>query len=97
MEENGKKREGPAILGLIVLIVLMFLGVKLIFGFLEEAIPQTATASSQETGQGTSSAQSGSLPDPRYCPSCGEELPESFRWGQFCPYCGEKSGLDESG
>ncbi len=87
MEEKGKKRDGPVILGLIALIVLMFFAVKLIFGFLEDAIPQTPSASVQAAA----SSQSESLPAPRYCPSCGEELPEPFQWGQFCPYCGEKA------
>ncbi len=91
MEEKGKKSDGPVILGLIALIVLLFLGVKLIFGFLGEAIPQTPAASTQAAGQETESSRSGSLPAPRYCPSCGEPLPESFQWGQFCPYCGEQA------
>ncbi len=95
MEEKGKKRDGPVILGLIALIVLMFFAVKLIFGFLDKAIPQTPPASVQEAGQEAASFQGESLPAPRYCPSCGEELPASFRWGQFCPYCGEKSKLYE--
>ena len=25
----------------------------------------------------------------RFCPYCGEKLPEDFQWGWFCPYCGE--------
>ncbi len=89
MEENGKKKDGPVILGLIVLIVLMFFAVKLIFAFLDEAIPQKGTepAASQEA---VSSSQSETLPAPRYCPHCGQGLPESFQWGQFCPYCGEE-------
>ncbi len=91
MEEKGKKKDGPVILGLIALIVLMFLGVKLIFGFLDKAIPQTPAASTQAVSQEAASSQSGSLPAPRYCPSCGQALPESFQWGQFCPFCGKKA------
>ncbi len=89
MEENGKKKDGPVILGLIVLIVLMFFAVKLIFAFLGEAIPQKGIgpAAGQEA---VSSSQSVPLPAPRYCPHCGQGLPESFQWGQFCPYCGEE-------
>ncbi len=91
MEENGKKRDGLVIFGLIALIVLMFFGVKLIFGFLDAAIPQTPPASVQEADREAASSQGEVLPAPRYCPSCGQALPESFQWGQFCPYCGEKA------
>ncbi len=91
MEEKGKKKDGPVIFGLIVLIVLMFFGVKLIFGFLEEAIPQTPPASSQAASQEAASSQSEALPAPRYCPDCGQALPESFQWGQFCPFCGKRA------
>ena len=36
-----------------------------------------------------------SVPDtgaeaPGFCVHCGEELPDSFQWGQYCPWCGEK-------
>jgi len=91
MEEKGKKKDGLVILGLIALIVLMFLGVKLIFGFLDKAIPQTPSDSTQAVSQEADSSRSETFPAPRYCPSCGQALPESFQWGQFCPFCGKKA------
>ncbi len=93
MNEN-KKNSGDlkVILGCLVLIILMFFAVKLIFAFLGEAIPQKGTepAAGQEA---VSSSRSEALPAPRYCPHCGQGLPESFQWGQFCPYCGEEAAL----
>jgi len=87
-EDKKKNGDLKVILGCLVLIVLMFFAVKLIFVFLGEAIPQKGIEPA--AGQGTSASQSETLPAPRYCPHCGQGLPESFQWGQFCPYCGEE-------
>ncbi len=91
MEENGKKRDGPVIAGLIALIVVLFVGVKLIFAGLGAAIPRAPAASPPAASREAEASQSGALPAPNYCPHCGQGLPESFRWGQFCPYCGEEA------
>ena len=75
--EQNKKGWLP-IVGLIALILVLFVGIKLVFAGLGAAIPQKAASSAPE--QNT----------PAFCPFCGEELNESFQWGQYCPYCGEK-------
>ena len=91
MNENEKKSgDWKMIIGGIVLIIVLFVGIKLIFWGLGEAIPQTHLngAPSSSVSQ---SAQVGSQADaPSFCVHCGKGLPESFQWGQFCPYCGEK-------
>ena len=99
MNESEEKKKGwLTIAGLIALIVVLFLGIKLIFAGLGAAIQQDPGAG-QSVGAGqmsgtVSSAGSASAGfagnAPAFCPFCGEELNESFQWGQFCPYCGEK-------
>ncbi len=93
MNDNEKKSsDWKIIIGGILLIIVLFIGVKLVFRFLEEAIPQShltgtpavsASQSAPDTSQGEAEA-------PSFCVHCGKGLPESFQWGQFCPYCGEK-------
>lgn len=91
---NNEKKNGLwSIVGLVALIVVLFIGVKLMFAGLEAAIPQdkTGTSASQSLDAGTSQSQSGETdsPAPSYCPYCGEKLNDSFQWGQYCPFCGE--------
>ena len=93
-DENKEKKSGLwSIVGLVALIVVLAVGVKLVFAGLEAAIPQqgSSSVSSQETSTGGSGYQdaSGGLEAPTYCPFCGEELNDSFQWGQYCPFCGE--------
>ena len=87
MNEN-KKQSGDwkMMVGGIVLIIVLFVGVKLVFWGLGEVV---GPRNPPQNGQSASASQS--APEaPSFCVHCGRELPESFEWGQFCPYCGEK-------
>lgn len=89
---NEKKSgDWKMILGGIVLIAVLFAGVKFVFWGLGEAVPQTHLndAPAASAGQSTSADKSGE-DDPSFCVHCGKALPDSFEWGQFCPWCGEK-------
>ena len=88
MEE--KKKSWLTIAGLIALIVVLFLGIKLVFAGLGAAIPQKP-AGPGEPGLTEQVGEPGpEQTAPAFCPFCGEGLNESFQWGQYCPYCGEK-------
>lgn len=96
-ETQEKKSSKMVIVGLIVLVVGLVLGVKLIFAALAAALPPPADQSIQtmdgsQTSQNAVMDSSGenAQPAPNFCPYCGDELTDSFQWGQFCPYCGEK-------
>ena len=78
------------IAGGILLIVVLFAGVKLIFWGLEQAIPKGDTSYSVSAGQSAASEENGQEEAPSFCVHCGRELPESFQWGQFCPWCGKR-------
>ena len=91
MNENENKSGGwKAILGGIVLIAVLFVGIKLIFYGLEQMIPRQPAEPSQSASVSQDAAQGGQENAPSFCIHCGKALPESFEWGQFCPYCGEK-------
>ena len=99
MEENNNKTQNQAIVivGLIVLIIGLFIGIKLVFAGLDSAIPDLkhmGAAYEQQEQSGTSAdgsaAISGEEEGPAFCIHCGKEMREDFRWGQFCPYCGKK-------
>ena len=90
---NGSEKKSSdwkIILGGILLILVLFMGVKFIFWGLEQAIPKRTGGDIQSV----QSSQSVPAPEdrdaPSFCVYCGKELPESFQWGQFCPWCGEK-------
>ena len=91
MKETEQKKQGwLPIVGLIALILVLFVGIKLIFAGLGKAIPQKP-AGPQPPGQTELAEKPGpGQTAPSFCPFCGEELNDSFQWGQFCPYCGEK-------
>lgn len=87
-ENENKTGSWKMILGGILLIVVLFVGIKFIFWGLEQRLSKPAdrdVQSSQSVSAGTSEEDA-----PSFCVYCGKELPDSFRWGQFCPYCGEK-------
>ena len=93
MNDNEKKSgDWKMIIGGILLIIVLFAGIKLIFWGLGEAIPQThlndtpAASTSQSVPAGSQSETEA----PSFCVHCGKALPDSFQWGQFCPWCGEK-------
>lgn len=93
MNENEKKSgDWKMIIGGILLIIVLFAGIKLIFWGLGEAIPQThlndtpAASVSQSAPAGSGSETEA----PSFCVHCGKGLPGRFRWGQFCPYYGKK-------
>ena len=93
-EENNEKKSGLwSIVGLVALIVVLAVGVKLVFAGLEAAIPQDksgiSASQSQQADASGSQGEAGGLPAPEFCPFCGEELNDSFQWGQYCPFCGE--------
>lgn len=77
------------IIGGIVLIIVLFVGVKLVFWGLEQVIPksQAGVSSSASVSQDAAGEQDA----PSFCVHCGKALPESFQWGQFCPWCGNKN------
>ena len=90
MNDNGKKSsDWKMIIAGIVLIAVLFVGVKFIFWGLEQLIPKRQV----DISPGVSISQdiSGEPDAPSFCIHCGRALPESFRWGQFCPWCGEKN------
>ena len=88
MKDENEKKSGPwSILGLVALIVVLFIGIKLVFAVLEVSIAQEGTGSGSSSQIQTGEEE---LHAPEFCPYCGEELNDSFQWGQFCPYCGEE-------
>lgn len=90
-ENESKKQTWLPIVGGVVLIVVLFIAIKLIFAGLEQVIPkQTAGDSSQPPAQSQTVEDVSETKGPRFCPFCGEELNDSFQWGQYCPFCGEK-------
>ena len=93
-EGNETKKSGLwSIAGMVVLIIVLFVGIKAVFAGLEAAIPQNKTdvsaSQSQSVGAGQNQEEPGGLPAPGFCPFCGEALNDSFQWGQYCPFCGE--------
>lgn len=93
-DENKEKKRGTwTIVGLVALILVLFVGIKMVFAGLALAIPQdkAGTSASQSLDISTSQSQSVETdsPAPSYCPYCGEKLNDSFQWGQYCPFCGE--------
>ena len=105
MEENNNKTQNQAIviIGLIALVIALFIGVKLVFAGLDTAMPDLKhMASAYEQSQqveeeGAADADRSALAPadeeaagPNFCPHCGDEMRDGFRWGQFCPQCGKK-------
>ena len=90
-DKEKKSGDWRGIIGGIVLIVVLFAGIKLIFYGLEQVIPKQAAdgawsvSLTQDVPDGREEADA-----PSYCIHCGRSLPEGFQWGQYCPYCGEK-------
>lgn len=92
MNDNEKKTgDWKMIVGGILLIIVLFVGIKFIFWGLGQVIPKAPADVSQSTSvsRDASSAQE-DREAPSFCVHCGKALPDSFRWGQFCPWCGEK-------
>lgn len=92
MEENkkGNGQEMWKIIGMLALIVVLFLGIKLVYWGLEKAIPQTNLQPSSASQSVPQDRTPEDRPAPSFCVHCGGALPERFQWGQFCPYCGGK-------
>ncbi len=92
MEETKKDR---SLILWILLLAALVAGVIGVFAFLEKAIGYKETLPGYEPDPTTQvetpadPAQPGAAA-PSFCPYCGDELNDSFQWGQFCPYCGEK-------
>ena len=92
MGENGKKsNDWKIIAGGIALIVVLFVGIKLVFWGLERAIPRPVPDVSVGSSVSVQEPDPAAEDAPRFCVYCGRELPESFRWGQYCPYCGKQA------
>lgn len=90
-ENENKKNTWLPIIGGVALIVALFIIIKLIFAGLEQVIPRQAVEdSSQLPAQSQSVVEGSGTRAPHFCPFCGEELNESFQWGQYCPFCGGK-------
>jgi len=91
---ENEKRSGDwkMIVGGIVLIAVLFVGIKFIFWGLGEVIHKEPPDASQSASvsQDVSAGGSGQEDAPSFCVHCGKALPDSFQWGQFCPWCGEK-------
>jgi len=88
-----KKSDIPMILGLLALIVVLFIGVKFVFTALDTAMPDLKHMSADYEARhnpAVSVPVEEEKPAPNFCPNCGDELHETFEWGQFCPWCGEK-------
>ena len=85
-----KSSDWKVIIGGILLIIVLFLGIKFVFWGLERAIHKPQTDVSQSVSQSAAASQSEPEESPSFCVHCGKALPESFQWGQFCPWCGEK-------
>lgn len=93
MNENEKKPgDWKMILGGIVLIVVLFIGIKFIFWGLDQVIPKQSGGDVQsvQSSQSVPADGNGETDAPSFCVHCGKALPGSFQWGQFCPYCGKK-------
>ena len=94
MNENKQPGNRAAIIGGIVLIILLVLAIKGIFSFLEKDLQgkagSTAVSSASQSIETPDSGHEADQEGPSFCPFCGKELNDSFRWGQFCPYCGKK-------
>ena len=93
-ENESKKKSGDwkMIFGGILLIIVLFMGIKFTFWGLEQVIPKQ-TGGDAQSGQSVSAEGSASedRDAPSFCVYCSRALPESFQWGQFCPWCGEKN------
>ena len=94
MNDGNKEKKGGLwqIVGLTALIVVLFVGIKLVFAGLEAAIPQDGSGSqsvSQSVAEEDPQTEDGEKA-PAFCPFCGEGLPDSFQWGQYCPWCGKQ-------
>ena len=98
MEDNNKtQNQAIVIIGLIVLIVALFLGVKLVFAGLDAAIPDLDQMGAQNSVSTSQSVQTvgpadsaGETDAPAFCTHCGKEMRDGFQWGQYCPYCGKQ-------
>ena len=91
MNESEQKNKGwLPIVGLIALIVVLFLGIKLVFAGLGAAIPQKPTDPQPPVQTEQVEKPGPEQTAPAFCPFCGQELNSSFQWGQYCPYCGER-------
>jgi len=90
MEEKKKRPEWLTIVGLLALVLALMLGIKLMFGMLETAIPPMDAAGSASSAVVGEQQGDGEQKGPKFCIHCGEGLPEQFRWGQYCPECGGK-------
>lgn len=90
VNENEKKPGWKMIMGGIALIIVLFIGIKLVFWGLEQVIPKQGDVQSVQSSQSASADRSSGAEGPSFCVHCGKELPESFEWGQFCPWCGGK-------
>ena len=95
-QNPARKNSWLPIVGGIALIIVLFIVVKMIFAMLAQVVPperlnpeafaSQSQSQSQEQPAGDGQADQG----PAFCPFCGEEMTDSFQWGQFCPFCGEK-------
>jgi len=72
----------------VTMLVVLFAAVFGIFALLDIAMPDDWEAKHQQE-QEQVQMQEDESPAPNFCPFCGDELPESFQWGQYCPFCGE--------
>jgi len=85
-ENEKKKNSWLPIVGGIALIFAMLAQVVPPERLNPEAFASQSQSQSQEQPAGDGQADQG----PAFCPFCGEEMTDSFQWGQFCPFCGEK-------
>ena len=72
----------------VIMLVVLFVAVFGVFMMLDIVMPDDWEAKHQQE-QEQVQVQEDESPAPNFCPFCGDELPDSFQWGQYCPFCGE--------
>ena len=88
--ENEVQTKEKSLAFWLAMLVVLFVAVFGIFMLLEVVMPRDWEAKHQQEQEQVQIQQPGeALPAPNFCPFCGDELPDSFAWGQFCPFCGE--------
>ena len=87
--ENEVQTQEKSLAFWVTMLVVLFVAVFGIFAMLRMTFPQEWEAQKQMQEQEQTQIVEQEIPAPNFCPFCGDELPDSFAWGQYCPFCGE--------